>query len=104
MNPPAWLFQIVWTILYLLMIPTYILMIREKDMEGLIVFSLQLALNLAWIFLYFVKRYETLALIDLLLMWLITLWFTLRKQTLSHQLQLPYLVWLTFALYLSITP
>ena len=57
-NPPNWLFGPVWTVLYIMMAVAAWLVWRTKDRIGpaMILFFSQLALNLAWSFLFFGAR------------------------------------------------
>lgn len=102
MSIPPLVFKIVWPVLYALMIPTYIQLVLEKDWLGFSLFSLQLVLNIIWPILFFKKKREVLAFLDLFALWFIMFIFVSMNPHWSHQLQWPYFLWLTFALCLSL--
>src|SRR5690606_21268705 len=97
-----------WTVLYILMgVSLYLVLASERSKarsRGLAVFWIQLALNFAWSFLFF--RFELLApaLIEITVMWfaiLAMIAFFLRVRKLAGYLQIPYLLWVTFASILN---
>lgn len=107
LTPPGFLFPVVWTILFILMgISAYI--IYESDSKhkspALTVYATQLAVNFMWpIFFFFMQKY-LLSFIWIVLLWaLIIIMITLFAQInkLSAWLQVPYLLWVTFASYLT---
>ncbi len=108
--PPAILFPIVWTILYVLMGVGATLVWRsdaakEDKREALILYSLQLAVNFFWSILFFDKRAFLPAFVWLVLLWLLIVgmivsFFKINKT--AAWLQIPYLVWVTFAGYLNL--
>ncbi len=108
LSPPAWLFPVVWSILYAL---TGISAARislapdsPQKKQGLNLFIIQLVLNFFWSLIFFNLQAYGLA-----FLWLIALWIVVFLMILSFRkadpvaalLQIPYLVWLTFAAYLS---
>lgn len=113
--PPAWLFPVVWTILYLLMgIAAWLVWetgVRDgKETEeevqlGLTLYATQLMLNFIWPFLFFRLEAYFLALADLLLLWL-AVYLTIKQfakvNRIAAALLIPYLAWLTFAGYLNL--
>lgn len=101
-NPPGFLFGIVWPILYALMAVGSFMAWRAGAKLG--VFMLQLAFNLAWSYLFFELHLPLLALIDLLVLWGLVAWMIAgfrAHSRLAAMLQLPYILWLTFAAYLN---
>ncbi len=110
LSPPAWLFPVVWTVLYILMgiasyriwtaITTY-----EKRKQALIVYGVQLFFNFVWSIIFFNLEEYFFALV-----WLVTLWlliyitYTQFKQIdkIAAWLLIPYLVWVAFAGYLNL--
>lgn len=106
--PPAWVFPIVWTILYILMGVSCYLVIKSnssKKNDALFIYSIQLGINLFWSIWFFVFRFYFLAFIWLLLLIgfvviMIRKFFLISK--LSAYLQFPYLLWLLFAAVLNI--
>lgn len=105
--PPAFLFPIVWTILYILMgISSYI--VWESDSENkqkaLAVYGLQLAVNFFWSIIFFNYQAYLFALIWIILLWvliIIMIYEFSKVSKLSAILQIPYLLWVTFATYLT---
>ncbi|MDO5414864.1 MAG: TspO/MBR family protein [Bacillota bacterium] len=108
LTPPSILFPIVWTILYALMgIGAARVYLAEESLEqikGLIVFFLQLAVNFIWSIIFFNLQAFQLAFWWLLLLWvLIIIMIVLfwKSDRLAAILQIPYLLWVTFAGYLT---
>ena len=105
--PPGFIFPIVWTILYTLMgISSYI--VYESDSEyripALMVYAIQLIFNFIWPILFFNLNMFLLAFIWLILLWALILAMTLlfyRVDKKAGILQIPYLLWVTFAGYLN---
>ncbi len=109
LSPPGWLFPVAWTILYLLMgISLYLIWNNSTDYNfkkvAFILFSVQLILNFIWSLVFFNSRQFTAAFIILIFMFIFTLFMTLRFykiNKISAFLQIPYILWLTFAAYLN---
>ena len=107
LSPPAILFPIVWTILYALM-GIGIARVRLKDGEGKKratgLFLLQLTVNFFWSLIFFNAQAFALAFLWLVLLW-VAVYGMIRQfakdDALSAKLQIPYLLWLTFAAYLN---
>jgi translocator protein len=106
-TPPNLVFPIVWTILYTLMGISLALIwsshIQNKKIP-LFFFFAQLILNFSWSWLFFGERAPGVALIDLILLWLCVLGtiITFRKySSLAAYLLVPYLIWITYAMYLN---
>lgn len=107
-NPPNWVFGPVWTILYILMgISLYIVWKQvpgRKRENALGIFALQLLLNFLWSLFFFYFKDIEIALIDV-----VALWFTIvvmigmfyRVKPLAAKLNIPYLLWVTFATALN---
>ena len=109
LSPPAILFPIVWTILYILMgISTAQISLSPPSWErslGLNLFIVQLALNFFWSPVFFNAQWFDVALLILLFLWAFVLWIILiyaRVKPTAAKLQIPYFLWLTFAAYLNI--
>lgn len=107
-SPPAVLFPIVWTFLYILMgISSYIIASSDspdKD-SALFLYGLQLVANFFWPIVFFNWQNRLMALFILLLLWILV--FQMIQEfhatsPLATLLQIPYLVWLTFAVYLNL--
>ena len=108
LSPPAMVFPIVWGILFVLMgIGAARIYLAEPSPErtrGLRIFLLQLAFNFFWSILFFNFQVFGIALIWLLILWGLILWmiFTFRQvDPPAAWLQVPYLLWVTFAAYLN---
>ena len=107
-SPPAILFPIVWGILYLLMgIGAARVSLHPASPErsrGLNLFIVQLVVNFFWSPIFFNAQAYGFALFWLLLLWVLVLLMilTFRKtDPPAARLQIPYLLWLTFAAYLN---
>ena len=109
--PPGILFPIVWGILYILMGISSTLVYNsdapEKDKnQALFLYGLQLIVNFFWSILFFNQRAFLLSFI-----WLIALWLLIIGMIVSFRkvnktaawLQIPYLLWVTFAGYLNLS-
>ena len=108
LSPPAILFPIVWTLLYALMGigAARIRLAPPSDhrSRGINLFIAQLIVNFFWPLVFFNAQAYGFALIWLLFLWALVLWMILtwRKiDPLASKLQIPYLIWLTFAAYLN---
>lgn len=103
--PPAWLFPVVWAILYALMgISAYLVSRYGKSEKALIVYWAQLAVNFLWSIVFFRLEAAWAAFgVILLLLVLIVLMITeFRKiRPLAAWLNVPYLLWVIFAAYLN---
>lgn len=108
--PPGILFPIVWTILYTLMgISSAIIYAKGRE-EGIPVhdalktYALQLAVNFFWSILFFNAEAFFLSFLWIILLWLLIIKMIreFRKiDTVAAYLQVPYLLWVTFAAYLN---
>lgn len=108
-TPPGWLFGPVWTALYTCMAVAAWIVWRQKGTAAaqvpLIVFGIQLALNVAWSWLFFGLQSPGLAVIDIFLLLaaiiatLIAFW---RRSVIAGALLVPYLGWVGFASALNV--
>ncbi|HET9439488.1 MAG TPA: TspO/MBR family protein [Longimicrobiales bacterium] len=102
-NPPSAVFAPVWLVLYGMMaIAAWLVWQQPNRLRGtaLAAFALQLALNIAWSWLFFGMERVDLALIDIGLLWLAiatTLFLFWRIHVVAGALMVPYLLWVTFA-------
>jgi tryptophan-rich sensory protein len=108
-NPPSWVFGPVWTILYCLMAVSALL-IWQKGLDNhlvrlaLVLFLLQLALNALWTPLFFGLKMPTLALLDIIVLWLavaLTILTFAKISAPAALLLVPYILWVTFAVVLN---
>lgn len=105
--PPAILFPIVWTILYILMGISYsrVELVNRDDNGTKLLYWLQLIVNLLWPIAFFVLGWRVFALIWLVLLDVLVIVMTVRfyqKEHIAGLLQIPYLVWVLFATYLNL--
>ena len=100
-QPPSWLFGPVWTVLYILMaIAAWLVWKGGNAKTALMLFGVQLALNLAWSFLVFRAHSAIMALVDIAALWLAiaaTMWAFALKNRLAAWLLVPYIAWVSFA-------
>lgn len=108
LSPPAILFPIVWTVLYALMgFGAARIRLSPPSPErsrGINLFITQLIVNFFWPLIFFNAQAYGFAFLWLLLLWALVLWMTLtwsKIDPLAAKLQIPYLIWLTFAAYLN---
>ena len=111
LSPPAILFPIVWTVLYVLMgisaamiynSPT---LLQNKKEKALFTYALSLFFNFSWSIIFFNLRAFGVAFI-----WLVVLWLLILKTIIEYSkinrvaayLQIPYLIWVSFAGYLNL--
>ena len=106
LTPPGYIFSIVWPILYILMsISVWIIWNKEKEITFPIqLYIIQLILNFAWSPLFFKYHLIYESQILLLFTWMlvfimIILFYSIDKT--AGLLLIPYLIWLSFALYLN---
>ena len=100
LNPPSFVFGIVWPILYAIM--AFVSFKMADKIAGL--FIMQLVTNAAWSWMFFYFHATLIALIDISI--LIVLNLKIMKilkgeSTLLLYLYLPYLIWLLFAAFLN---
>ena len=107
-NPPDAVFGPVWTLLYGLMGWALVLVRRERPGastdQGQAIFGVQLALNLAWSFVFFGRRSLRGGLVVIALLWvsiLATISRFWRVKPLAALLLVPYLGWVSFASILN---
>lgn len=108
--PPAWLFPVVWTVLYILMgISSYRIMIADVDKkqkeQAILLYEYQLAVNFLWPTFFFHFEWYLFSFFWLILLWILVflmIWSFWKIDKWAAILNLPYLVWLTFAGYLNL--
>ena len=108
LSPPAWLFPVVWTVLFLLMGLASWLVYRQgregRPRWALPAYGLQLFFNFFWSLLFFRWGLFLPALAWLAVLWGLIVWtLTLfrRARPAAGWLLVPYLLWVTFAAYLN---
>jgi tryptophan-rich sensory protein len=106
--PPNWVFAPVWTTLYLLMAIAAWLVAQSAPSPqrtvGLTLFLLQLALNLAWSWIFFGRHQLGMALAEVLLLWVaigVTTLSFRQSSAWAAGLLVPYWAWVSFASVLN---
>ena len=105
--PPKILFPIVWSIIYLLMGVSYLILkknTKETEYESK-VYYLQLFINALWSIIFFLLKWRFVAviwiiLLDIIVIYMFTLFY--RKVKLSAYLNILYIIWILYATYLTI--
>ncbi|KKP37880.1 hypothetical protein A2483_04965 [Candidatus Peregrinibacteria bacterium RIFOXYC2_FULL_33_13] len=123
-TPPSWLFGPAWIVLYLLMgfalyliivtdikknffdrIIDFVLRIKDDDKSAAYsFFAIQLILNSLWSILFFGLHNPLYALIEIVFLWLaifMTIYYFSKHNILAASLLIPYIVWVSFAVYLN---
>ncbi len=109
LSPPAWLFPVVWTILYTLMgISSYLIInsgAEQMEISSAIqVYAWQLLVNFLWPTFFFNFQWYLFSFLWLVLLWLLVFLMIWRFKDISRTaaiMNIPYLLWLTFAGYLN---
>ncbi len=113
--PPAWLFPVAWTILYVLMgVASYLIWKKGHDSRkvaeksdsrtALIIYAVQLVFNFIWTPLFFSLEWYWFAFSWLLVMWALIIVLMVKTYKISRAafwMLLPYIIWCTFAAYLN---
>lgn len=107
-NPPNYVFGPVWSLLYTLMGVSLFLVLTSKNKHSnskvIIIFTIQILLNLAWSFIFFKFHLLGWALVEIILIWIsiiamIIIFYKINKA--AAILQIPYLLWVSFASILN---
>ncbi len=107
LSPPAFLFPIVWTILYILMgISSYLIYNSQSPdaPKALFTYGLQLFFNFFWSILFFRFSLYLPAffwLLAMIILIVIMIWQFYKIRPLAAYLQIPYLLWCLFAAVLN---
>lgn len=109
-NPPNWVFGPVWTILYALMGVSLFLVWKKGiktsyDRLAIAFFAIQLAINVFWSFVFFGLQAPAVGLFTILLllpMILIMIIKFYRIDKWAGYLNIPYLLWVSFATILNL--
>ncbi len=104
-NPPDWVFGPVWTALYAMMaVAAWLVWRRRAGSWPLLLFGMQLALNVVWSGLFFACQSPGAAAVEVWVLWgaiiatLIAFW---RFSRVAGALLVPYLLWVSFAAVLN---
>ena len=101
------MFPIVWSILYIMIGVAGYLYISKTGWVftlGLLFYCLQIFFNVIWTPLFFWRKLITVALIDVILLWisvLLTIIFFHQYSPVASYLLIPYIAWLCLATYLN---
>jgi translocator protein len=108
LNPPRWVFGVVWPILYILMTISLVLVWTNDKCKPycypVTFFLIQLAFNLMWTTVFFRWKKIILALIAIFIILGLTIktYFEFSKiNKTAGYLLIPYILWLSFASYLN---
>ena len=109
LSPPAWVFPVVWTLLFALMgIGAARIWMRQPSLRrtrALELFAVQLGFNFFWSIIFFNFQQFGLALLWLLILWALIVWMILAFRRVDRPaalLHIPYLLWVSFAAYLNL--
>jgi len=104
LNPPGWVFPVVWTMLYIMIGLALAMIVHARGARGrgvaIGLFVVQFALNLAWTPLFFGAHLVDIALFVIVAILAVSIAMTFtfaRIRRGAAWLMLPYLVWLSFA-------
>ena len=108
LTPPDIVFPIVWSILFTLMaISAARVWLTENSRmknRAMIVYAIQLLFNFFWSILFFNFQAYGLAFVWIIALWILILLMIVRFYNIDKAaglLQIPYLLWVTFAAYLN---
>ena len=101
LNPPSYVFGIVWPILYILMMISAFLSYQKIFS----IFIIQLFFNAAWSWLFFRFQMPLIALLDIYLLIALNIYILnlmYKENKLAFLLFIPYVFWISFASYLNL--
>lgn len=108
LTPPDIVFPVVWTVLFILMAISaarvYLAPVSRERSRGLLIYALQLVFNFLWSILFFNLQAYGFAFLWLLALWVLILLMIIafaQTDRLAGLLQIPYLLWVSFAGYLN---
>jgi len=107
LSPPGIVFPIVWSIIYLLMGISYYILKKNDNTNIIIsiVYYTQLFVNALWSIIFFNLEWRLFAIIWILLLDILVIamiYLFSKKDKVSAYLNIPYLIWILFATYLTI--
>ncbi len=108
LTPPAWVFSVVWPILYFMMALSFLFYVKDgfssDKIFPLIIFFIQLLLNFLWSPVYFGLHnieFAFLIILVLIIMVAINIVLFYKKSKVAAFFLIPYFLWLIFAGYLN---
>jgi len=111
LNPPNWVFAPVWTLLFLLMAIAAYLIYTNQNVpskiirKAIIIFSIQLILNVIWSILFFGIHNPAAAFFEIIILWstiLYTIILFYKISRIAGWILIPYILWVSFASYLNL--
>lgn len=108
LTPPQWVFGVVWPILYLTILISFVLFIQRDGLHqylALTCFIVQLVLNISWSLVFFNAKSVagSLVIIVLLLVSIVAVMITFYKvHPVATYVLIPYALWVGFATYLNV--
>lgn len=100
---PAWIFPVVWSVLYILMgYSSYLISDNKRLLD---IYKVNLVINLLWTFIFFMFNLEVLAFFWILLLIVIVgimIYEFYKENKLAAYLLIPYFLWLIFASILNL--
>lgn len=107
-NPPNWIFGPVWSILYLMMGVSAWLIWKDSEFKKANLelgwFAFHLVLNVLWSVIFFGLKSPGWAAIEIVFLWIsiaVSILLFFRRSKLAAILLVPYLAWVTFAMFLN---
>lgn len=106
-SPPNWIFGPVWIVLYALMGIAAALVWNSKSkikQNALLIYGVQLALNVFWSIIFFGMHLPAAAFVEILALWLsiiATIIVFRRISRTAEMLLIPYIIWVTIAMFLN---
>lgn len=100
LSPPGIVFPIVWTILYIIMGYSF----YKQNEQNKTIYYTQLIVNGLWSIIFFIFKWyliSTIWIILLIILVTIMIYKFYNKNKITGLINIPYLIWLFFALYLS---
>lgn len=115
LGPPNWIFGPVWVMLYFLMgVAVFVVWslyadapdgdVKKIRRNALIIFDVQLVLNVLWSILFFGLHSPFLAFLEIIVLWCMIFWTIISFYPISRvaaYLLVPYILWVSFAAYLN---
>ncbi len=105
--PPGYIFPIAWSIIYIILGISYYIFKKDNEETSLEskVYYGSLIINLLWSIIFFILKWRFITVIWTIILWLsiiFMIYLFSKKNKLSAYLNIPYLLWCTYAIYLTI--
>ena len=97
-TPSKYVFPVVWTILYILLFFVFRDILNSKNKQIILLFSINLLLNILWTYVYFSQKDVKNAFLVILLIFITSIVILYKTK---NKLYLPYVLWIGFASYLN---